>query len=394
MTSEKSIREAEFALARGLTGMAGKSYVDALKLARAEGDICMQGEALRGLALVNNSKRDYVKVAKCASEAAQYDLEYWGPQAQQLGLSAFLAGLGYSYTGEYEKAWPFLVQSLEIRQLYHPETHPEVVEIYIAMLGIRVFECERTEVVRLHEMLLPVYKDLDPDRNWLNFSNLRVRFDIAWELGHMEVVEKALSMLINIFEREFVVYTQEHNALVQLYKARLSQTNRSMESWRFGTSHQSDFPVSGNQPLEKSKTEELNIKEAVKNRMTGTKVRDELPKFLDLLIMYLQSGTPWLHAIDQIVTYNAGSCPMLAKELSVALLAVREHNTPLYKSMDEIGKRLQIREMCELAATLHAAHRTGGSISQALMNQAQALRDSIKSRDAGIANALKPFHWF
>lgn len=388
------MREADFALARGLTGMAGKSFVEGLKAARAEGDLCMQGEALRGLAKVNQLKKDYAKVAKCASEAAQYDLEYWGPQAQQLGLSAYLAGLGFSYTGEYEKAWPYLLQALEIEQLYHPENHPEIVEIYLVMLGIRVFECDRAETVSLHEMLLPIYKEMDPDSNWLNFTNLRTRFDIAWELGHMEVVEKALSMLINIFEREFIAYTQEHNALVQLYKTRLNQTNRSMESWRFGQSHQSELPLSANKGPGSSQTQELSIKDQVKNRVTGTKVRDELPKFLDLLVMYLQSGTPWLHAIDQIVTYNAGSCPMLAKELSLALLAVREHNTPLYKSMDEIGKRLQIRELVELAATLHAAHRTGGSISQALLNQAQALRDSIKSRDAGIANALKPFHWF
>ncbi len=376
--------------------MAGKSYVDALKLARAEGDICMQGEALRGLALVNNSKRDYVKVAKCASEAVECDLQYWGEQAQQLGLSAYLAGLGYSYTGEYDKAWPYLLQALKIRELYYQENHPDIVEIYKAILGIRVFQCDRAEAVSLHQLLLPIYRESDPDRNWLNYSDLRIRFDIAWELGQMEVVEKALSMLINIFEREFVAYQQEHNSLVQLYKSRLNLTSRSMESWRFGQSHQSNLPVAQKNQNQAgmSQSQDQNVLEAIKNRKTGSKVRDEMPKFLDLLIMYLQSGTPWLHSIDQIVTYNAGSCPMLCKELGVALLAVRENNTPLHKSMDEIGKRLSIPELVELASTLHAASRTGGSMSQALMNQAQALRDSIKSRDAGISNAMKAFKWF
>ncbi|MCW5822348.1 MAG: hypothetical protein KIT34_06060 [Cyanobacteria bacterium TGS_CYA1] len=394
MTSEKFIREAEFALARNLSGMAGKSYVEALKLARSEGDISMQGEALRGLALVNNSKRDYQKVAKCASEAVACDEEYWGPQSTQLSLSAYLAGLGCSYIGEYARAFPYLEQALEIRQLYYPDNHPEVVQVYTAMLGIRVFELNRAEVVRLNQIVMPAYKELDPDRNWLGFTDLRARLDIAWEQGQLEVVDKVLSMLIDIFEREFVTSSQEHNSLVQLYKARLSQTNRSMESWRFAQAHQSDSPLLKKTQIGSPAAQEVSIGDQIKNKMQGARVRDELPKFLDLLIMYLQAGTPWLHAINEIVMHNAGACPLLCKELSVALEAVREHNTPLYKSLSEIGTRLQINELNELAATLHAATRTGGSIGFALMNQAQALRDSIKSRDAAISNAIKPFRWF
>ncbi len=394
MTSEKFIREAEFALARNLSGMAGKSYVEALKLARAEGDISMQGEALRGLALVNNGKRDYQKVAKCASEATECDIEFWGPQSTQLSLSTYLAGLGFSYIGEYARAYPFLEQALEIRQLYYPDNHPEVIQVYTAMLGIRVFELNRQETVRLNEIILPAYKELDPDRNWLSFTDLRSRFDIAWEAGHMEVVDKALSMLIELFEQEFVAYTQEHNSLVQLYKARLSQTNRSMESWRFAQAHQTDSPLVKRTQIQSPSTQEVSITDQIKNRMLGSKVRDELPKFLDLLVMYLQAGTPWLHAINEIAMHNSGACPMLCKELTIALEAVREHNTPLYKSLAEIGSRLEVRELNELAATLHAATRSGGSISFALLNQAQALRDSIKSRDAGISNALKSFRWF
>ncbi|MDX2108119.1 MAG: hypothetical protein SFY67_17120 [Candidatus Melainabacteria bacterium] len=394
MTSEKFIREAEFALARNLSGMAGKSYVEALKLARSEGDISMQGEALRGLALVNNSKRDYQKVAKCASEAVLCDEEYWGPQSTQLSLSAYLAGLGCSYIGEYARAFPYLEQALEIRQLYYPDNHPEVVQVYTAMLGIRVFELNRAEVVRLNQVVMPAYKELDPDRNWLVFTDLRARLDIAWEQGQLEVVDKVLSMLIDIFEREFVTFSQEHNSLVQLYKARLSQTNRSMESWRFAQAHQSDSPLLKKTQIGSPAAQEVSIGDQIKNKMQGARVRDELPKFLDLLIMYLQAGTPWLHAINEIVMHNAGACPLLCKELSVALEAVREHNTPLYKSLSEIGTRLQINELNELAATLHAATRTGGSIGFALMNQAQALRDSIKSRDAAISNAIKPFRWF
>lgn len=394
MTSEKFIREAEFALARNLSGMAGKSYVEALKLARAEGDISMEGEALRGLALVNNGKRDYQKVAKCASEAVLCDQEYWGPQSTQLGLSSYLAGLGCSYIGEYQRAFPYLEQALEIRQLYYPDNHPEVVQVYTAMLGIRVFELNRPEVVKLNQVILPAYKELDPDRNWLVFTDLRARLDIAWEAGQLEIVDKALSLLIDVFEREFVTYSQEHNSLVQLYKARLSQTNRSMESWRFAQAHQSDSPLLKKTQIESPTAQEVGIGDQIKNKMQGAKVRDELPKFLDLLVMYLQAGTPWLHAINEIVMHNAGACPLLCKELSVALDAVREHNTPLYKSLSEIGTRLQISELNELAATLHAATRTGGSIGFALMNQAQALRDSIKSRDAAISNAIKPFRWF
>lgn len=394
MTSEKFIREAEFALARNLSGMAGKSYVEALKLARAEGDISMEGEALRGLALVNNSKRDYEKVAKCASEAVVCDSEFWGPQSTQLSLSTYLAGLGCSYIGDYTRGYPFLEQALEIRQLYYPDNHPEVLEVLTAMLGIRVFELNRAETVRLHEIILPAYKEIDPDRNWLNYSGLRSRLDIAWEKGQLEVVDKALSMLIEIFEREFIAYSQEHNSLVQLYKARLSQTNRSMESWKFAQAHQSENPLLKKPQIQSATTQEVSIADQMKNKMQGAKVRDELPKFLDLLVMYLQSGTPWLHAINEIVVNNAGACPHLCKELSVALMAVREHNTPLYKSLAEMGTRLQISELNEMAATLHAASRTGGSISQVLMNQAQALRDSIKSRDLSRANALRAFRWF
>ena len=75
-------------------------------------------------------------------------------------------------------------------------------------------------------------------------------------------------------------------------------------------------------------------------------------------------------------------------------MAVGEHNLPLHKSLAAMGPRLQISELNAMTATLQAASRTGGSISHVLMNQAQALRDSIKSRDLSRANALRAFRWF
>jgi len=115
------------------------------------------------------------------------------------------------------------------------------------------------------------------------------------------------------------------------------------------------------------------------------RLRNELSKFLDVVVMYVQSGVSVPQAVQMVRNEASASCPTLARELDVTLHNLTSFKSSLPLAFRKIGEQYDVRELVTLAATLDAASQLGGSVGSQLLEQSESLRDHLSK--AGQARA-------
>lgn len=117
--------------------------------------------------------------------------------------------------------------------------------------------------------------------------------------------------------------------------------------------------------------------EFFRKQIMKDKLRSELAKFLDLVVMYVESGVPFPHAVQMVRKEASSSCPTLSQELDDTLNHLTSFKSSLPQAFRKIGEQYGVDELITLAATLDAASRSGGSIGFQLTEQSKSLRDHL-----------------
>ena len=121
--------------------------------------------------------------------------------------------------------------------------------------------------------------------------------------------------------------------------------------------------------------------EAAKHRAA---FRDALSSFLDLVVISLASGSGVDQALDEAA--SVGSGPAFT-ELRYALTEARLARIAPWDVLADLGRRVGIPELQQLAATVGLAGTEGAKVRASLRSRAVALRDRQLSDAEGIANA-------
>lgn len=115
-------------------------------------------------------------------------------------------------------------------------------------------------------------------------------------------------------------------------------------------------------------------------RKRQTKLVNELPTVIDLLIVCAQAGLGLLMCMQKVSTEVSESCPILSAEIQQMLQDVKVFAKPVPVALKDMGDRCGVEELAQIAASLIAAESKGSDISYPLKQQAIALRDRMKRK--------------
>jgi tight adherence protein C len=111
--------------------------------------------------------------------------------------------------------------------------------------------------------------------------------------------------------------------------------------------------------------------------------RRAVGSFLDLVVLCLAGGM----GIESALHAAAGiSAQDVTKQLAVALNVARDSGRPPWSAFDELGQRLGLGELVELAAALNLAGREGARIRATLTAKAAAMRRRELATEESEAN--------
>jgi Flp pilus assembly protein TadB len=129
-------------------------------------------------------------------------------------------------------------------------------------------------------------------------------------------------------------------------------------------------------------TPELAVRtEATKHRAA---FRDALSSFLDLVVISLASGSGVDQALDDAARIGTGPA---YTELRYALTEAHLARIAPWNILADLGRRVGIGELQQLAATVGLAGTEGAKVRASLRSRAVALRDRQLSDAEGTANA-------
>jgi Flp pilus assembly protein TadB len=107
-------------------------------------------------------------------------------------------------------------------------------------------------------------------------------------------------------------------------------------------------------------------------------LRNELPGFLDRIIMLTESGISLPQAVAQVRSQSSASCPTLCRELETTINNLTSFKSAIPNAFKKMGEEYQVQELVHLGAALDAAERTGSSVGYQLKEQGGALRSHLK----------------
>ena len=106
--------------------------------------------------------------------------------------------------------------------------------------------------------------------------------------------------------------------------------------------------------------------------------RHALSAYLDVLVLLLAAGEGPEGAMETAA--RAGNGPAFI-ELRRATVQARLSGEPIWDLLDELGRRLGVAELCEIAAAGNLAGERGAAVRRSLMAKARALRTTSLSAD-------------
>ena len=109
------------------------------------------------------------------------------------------------------------------------------------------------------------------------------------------------------------------------------------------------------------------------------RIRRELSNFLEMVVMYVESGVGLLQAVHKVRTKANASCPNLCRELDCLLANPTSYKSALPDAFRTIGEKYDVKELLNLAGTIAAAEKTKSSIAMQFSEQAKFLRKHIES---------------
>ena len=389
MSSQRTLEEGEFALLRRLYDVAERSFRAALTAATGSGDTALAGDALRGLAKTYEGKADYSQMAQSASDALAKDMEFWGPQALQVGTDALLAAKAMSVLGNAEAALKFYDQALAVFQLYLAENHPDVVRASAGILLAAMEMGDQEKTMQWHHKLLGVYSKLGDSKDWPEFLQLDCLVSRYIEQDKQAEIEPILKRELNLLQTKFKANEQELRAVMALYSAFLAKCKQPEAAAESAPAPTPSVPSPRPQPSQTGWTDKVSS--GWKEMQKSGQLRSELPQFINELLFHLTLGLDSKNAMAKIATEEPSKCPIIAKELKVALEELSRNRKPLALSLRDLGERYSVAELSELGATLAAAEKTGSSVGYQLKQQSQALRDHLKAMQQRNRNTLKAF---
>ena len=127
-----------------------------------------------------------------------------------------------------------------------------------------------------------------------------------------------------------------------------------------------------------SSNEPATLGTAFNRFLKREKMRYELSRFLDLVVIHVQSGVSLTHAVHKVINEGKGSCPNLSRELGVRLKDATSFKHSLPLALKSLGQEYDFDELLTLAATIEATMRLGGSVGKQLQEQASSLRDHLQ----------------
>lgn len=238
--SDRNNLEGENALVRGLPDLAEAAFRRAME--KTGGDDGIAGQALRGLAAAYELKAQYQPMLECALQGLERNEGYWGPQSQQVAKCAFLAAEASCFLDDHEQAKRLYQQSKEIRLLYLAESHESIVAIHTGMFLIALKEgAEDSELICMHELLLPVYQRLMNGGSWVSFTKLNKAVDQLVVSKKNTEAEVLLKREQSVLKDHFPTRQKEIIEVANLYKSfATSSSGTGMRGWQLDTTQSSE----------------------------------------------------------------------------------------------------------------------------------------------------------
>lgn len=112
-------------------------------------------------------------------------------------------------------------------------------------------------------------------------------------------------------------------------------------------------------------------------------IAQELPKFVEILSVILESGISFDQAISKICSRKEGH---LYKEWNIYLQSL-QMGTPRYTGLQQMARRIQIKEFDSIIRAIISGDRMGVSIVQTIQSQAETLR--LKEKQQYYEKAMK-----
>jgi tight adherence protein C len=113
-----------------------------------------------------------------------------------------------------------------------------------------------------------------------------------------------------------------------------------------------------------------------------TNFRHALGAYLDVLVLLLAAHEGPESAMDQAA--QAGDGPAFA-ELRRAVWQARLAGEPVWETLDDLGRRLRITELCEVAAAGSLAGESGAAVRRSLTAKARSLRQAALAEAETVA---------
>jgi Flp pilus assembly protein TadB/tetratricopeptide (TPR) repeat protein len=110
---------------------------------------------------------------------------------------------------------------------------------------------------------------------------------------------------------------------------------------------------------------------------TEDRIRRELSNFIEMVVMYVESGVSLPQSVQKVRTSANASCPTLCKELDELLANPKSYKNALPDAFKAIGEKYRVTEMVTLASTIAAAEMTNSSVAMQFTEQAKFLRNHL-----------------
>jgi Flp pilus assembly protein TadB/tetratricopeptide (TPR) repeat protein len=107
------------------------------------------------------------------------------------------------------------------------------------------------------------------------------------------------------------------------------------------------------------------------------RIRRELSNFVEMVVMYVESGVSLPQAVHKVRTTATASCPTLCRELEQSLANPTSYKNALPDAFKSIGEKYGVAELATLASTIAAAEKTNSSVAMQFTEQAKFLRNHI-----------------
>ena len=112
-------------------------------------------------------------------------------------------------------------------------------------------------------------------------------------------------------------------------------------------------------------------------QQVGNKLRNELPGFLDKIVMLTEIGISLPQAVAQVRNESSASCPTLCHLLDYTLDHLPSFKSAIPNAFRKLGEDYKVQELIDLGSALDAAERTKSSIGYQLKEQSGALRSHL-----------------